>query len=52
MNQTAKIICCASGGILIGCFANQLHTGNTVAMFILGVVLLTISAITISKTNE
>ena len=43
------MFCLAVGGILIGAYANQLHTGNGAAMFVLGILLAVSSMITISK---
>ncbi len=49
MNKPLRILCLAIGGILIGAFANQLHTGNGAAMFCLGILLAVCSMITISR---
>lgn len=52
MKKAIRIICLAVGGILIGAYANQLHTGNGAAMFCLGILLAVSSMITVSKKEN
>ena len=52
MKTMIRIICCAVGSGMIGFFANQLNTGVGSLCFTIGVVLLVISIILISKQGK
>lgn len=52
MKKVIQTICCASGGVLIGFFANQLNTVVGSICFTLGVVLLVASIVMISKNSD
>ena len=52
MKKVLQIICCALGSGMIGFFANQLNTGVGSLCFTIGVVLLVISIILISKQSK
>ena len=52
MKTMIQIICCAVGNGMIGFFANQLNTGVGSLCFTIGVVLLVISIILISKQGK
>ena len=52
MKKAFHVICCASGGGMIGFFANQLNTVVGCVFFSLGVVLLVGSIIPVSKQDK
>ena len=52
MKKAFQVICCAAGAGMIGFFANQLNTVVGSACFTLGIVMLVISIILISKQGK
>ncbi len=52
MKKIFQIACCALGSGMIGYFANQLNTIVGSILFTLGVILLVISIILISKQDK
>ena len=52
MKKIIQMVCCAAGSGMIGFFANQLNTGVGSLCFTIGVVLLVISIILISKKDN
>ena len=52
MHKVLRILCLAIGGILIGAFANRLHTGNGAALFALGILLAVGSMISVTKKEK
>jgi len=52
MKKAFHIICCATGGGMIGFFANQLNTVAGCVFFTLGVALLVGSIILVSKQDK
>ena len=52
MKKAFQVICCAVGSGMIGFFANQLNTVVGSVCFTLGIVLLVVSIIIISKKDN
>ena len=52
MKKAFRVICCAAGAGMIGFFANQLNTVVGSVCFTLGVALLVVSIIIISKKDN
>mgnify|MGYP003393072828 FL=1 len=52
MKKVLQVICCAVGSGMIGFFANQLNTVVGSVCFTLGVALLVVSIIIISKKDN
>lgn len=51
MKKVLPMLCCAAGGVLIGLFANQLHTVAGAVCFTLGVALLVGSIFLLSRQD-
>ena len=52
IKKAFRVICCAAGAGMIGFFANQLNTVVGSACFALGVALLVVSIVIISKKDN
>ena len=51
MKNTLQMLSCGAGGILIGFFANRLHTAGGASLFALGVLLLAGAVFLTSKKD-
>ncbi len=49
MKNFIPVMCCAIGGILVGFFANKLSTPSGIVMFVIGVLVLSLSGYNASK---
>ena len=52
MKKVLQIICCAAGAGMIGFFANQLNTVVGSVCFTLGITLLVVSIVLVSKNDK
>ena len=52
MKKACYVICCATGSGMMGFFANQLNTVVGCVFFTLGVALLVVSIILVSKQDK
>ena len=52
MKKVFHIICCAAGSGMIGFFANQLNTVIGAVCFTLGVAMLVVSIVLITKSDR
>ena len=52
MKKFLQVICCAVGSGMIGFFANQLNTVVGSALFTLGVAMLVVSIVIVTKSDK